>query len=576
MKDILAFDLETTGLDVHSCRILGVALCLQPGEAHYVPLPEDRDEAMKILNRLRSYFEDPDIPKLGHNLKFDINVLRQYGIKVIGKIIDTMVMDYVLHPNRKKHGLKEISKIHLNYEQIKFDDVAQGIKKNKTLEGVDPKIVKDYACEDIDLTYQLYNYLLPKIQDQNLQEVMDLDCKLVPVIADMEYHGVLIDQIKLAAYESTIEQKMVEHLRDIEKYTEGNVNIKSKAQLSRFLFGRLDLTPIGPKGKSGHYSVSKEVLKELLPQHDIVRALLDYNALNKVKSTFIPALKRINPVTGRLHTSFNQTVTETGRFSSSGPNLQNMPKDPIIRELFYASEGSILIGADYSNIELRVMAALSQDPEMLKAYKNDQDLHIATASRIFKIPAEDLNDKSMERKVAKTVNFGLIYGMAEHGLSKRLRGEGLDYSPEECKQLISDYFESYPGVAKCCEDLIYRASINGYAETIFGRRRPLNRINSPIQSERNSAKRLAMNTPIQGSAADILRMAMVNIHKRIQKENLRSKMILQVHDELLFEVPDDEVKYMEKLVKSEMENVVHLSVPLKVDLKIGQTWADVH
>lgn len=449
-------------------------------------------------------------------------------------------------------------------------------KKDITLEGVDPSIVKDYACEDIDLTYQLHNFLLPKINDQNLQEIMELDCQLVLVIAVMEYYGVLIDHTKLAAYESSIQQKMAEYLRDIEKYTDGNVNIKSKAQLSRFLFGQLDLTSIGPKGKSGHYSVSKEVLKELLPQHEIVRTLLDYNALNKVKSTFIPALKRINSVTGRLHTSFNQTVTETGRFSSSGPNLQNMPGDLVIRELFHAPEGSKLIGADYSNIELRVMAVLSQDPEMLRAYKENRDLHILTASRLFKVPVESISKDSNERKVAKTINFGLIYGMTEHGLSKRLRGEGLDYSPEQAKQLISDYFESYPGVAKCCEDLIYKASINGYAETILGRRRPLDRINSPIPSERNSAKRLAMNTPIQGSAADILRMAMVNIHKRIQKENLQSKMILQVHDELLFEVPNDEVKYMKKLVRSEMENVVHFSVPLKVDLKVGQTWADVH
>lgn len=450
-------------------------------------------------------------------------------------------------------------------------------KKHFTLEGVDPFIVKDYACEDIDLTYQLHNFLMPKINDQNLQEIMELDCQLVPVIADMEYNGVLIDQIKVAAYESCVEENMAGHLREIEKHTKGNVNINSKSQLSRFLFDQLLLTPIGPKGKSDYYSVSKEVLKELLPQHEIVMTLLAYNALNKVTSTFIPALMRINPVTGRLHTSFNQTVTETGRFSSSGPNLQNMPGDLLIRELFRAPEGSKLIGADYSNIELRIMTVLSQDPEMLRAYKGkNNDLHKLTASRLFKIPIDTISKESKERKVAKTINFGLIYGMGEHGLSKRLRGEGLDYSPEQCKQWIADYFECYPGVAKCCEDLIYKASINGYTETIFGRKRPLPKIYSPIQSERNSAKRLAMNTPIQGSAADILRMAMVNIYKRIQKENLRSKMILQVHDELLFEVPDDEVKYMEKLVRSEMQDVVHLSVPLKVDLKIGQTWADVH
>ena len=449
-------------------------------------------------------------------------------------------------------------------------------KKNLTIEGVAPPIVKDYACEDIDLTGELYNYLLPKIAEQNLEEIMELDFQLVPVIADMQYSGVCVNQIKVAAFEEAVLQEMANHQVEIEKYSTGKINLNSGPEKSKLLFDHLMLTPIGPKGKNGHYSVSKQILKELAPQHQVVKVLLAYNAVSKVKNTFIPALKKVNSVTGRVHTSFNQTGTETGRFSSAGPSLQNMPKDPIIRELFYAPEGSKLIGADYSNIELRVMAVLSQDPEMLKAYRNGKDLHIATASKIFNVPIEDLNEESIERKVAKTINFGLIYGMGEHGLSKRLRGEGLDYSPEQCKQWIADYFESYSGVAKCCEDLIYKASINGYTETMFGRRRPLPKINSSIQSERNSAKRLAMNTPIQGSAADILRMAMINIYKRIQKENLGSKMILQVHDELLFEVPDDEVKYMEKLVRSEMENVVHLSVPLKVDLKVGRTWADVH
>ncbi len=451
-------------------------------------------------------------------------------------------------------------------------------KKNVTLEGVNPSIVKDYACEDIDLTFQLHNQLLPQIEKQNLQQIMQLDCDLVPVIAEMEYNGVLIDSDKLLAFEEEVDNSIARHLKQIERVTKDKININSKVQLSKFLFKELNLIPIGEKGKSGQYSVSSEVLNKLMPQHEIVGALLDYNALKKVKGTFIKALKRTDLMTGRLHTSYNQTVTETGRLSSSNPNLQNIPSRTVgklLRQCFVAPKRHKLVGADYSNIELRVMAILSNDPLMIQAYREGVDLHSLTASKIFSVPYDKVDTVS-QRPVGKTINFGLIYGMGAIGLSKKLANEGQSFTVEQCKQFINDFFELYSGVARHCEELVYKASINGFTETIFGRKRSIPGIISPDSFKREAAKRLAMNTPIQGTAADILKMAMVNIHKRIQKENLKSKMILQVHDELLFEVPNDEVQYMEELVKSEMENVVHLSVPLKVDLKKGQTWADVH
>ena len=452
-------------------------------------------------------------------------------------------------------------------------------KKEMTIEGVAPPIVKNYACEDIDLGLQLHLHMLPKITEQNLEEIMNLDCQLVPVIADMEYHGVLIDQIKVAAYESTVNKKLAELLKEIEKFTKGKIdNINSKSQLSRFLFEQLNLMPIGPKGKNGHYSVSSEVLNKLVPQHEIVRALLDYNALYKVSSTFIPALKKVNAVTGRLHTSFNQTVTATGRLSSSNPNLQNIPNNKaagLLRDCFVAPLEWVLIGADYSNIELRVMAIFSQDALMLKAYREGIDLHALTASKIFGVTYEEGKEKKL-RNVAKTVNFGLIYGMSALGLSQRLsRGEDA-YSIEQCEDFIRSYFELYSGVAKCREDLVYSASVKGYTETMFGRKRLLPDINSPIQSKREAAKRLAMNSPIQGTAADILKKAMINIHKRIQQENLPMKMLLQVHDELLFEVPESVADDMKKIVQYEMENAVKLPISLEVEAEIGKTWADVH
>lgn len=577
----LAYDFETSSLCVHTCKLMGIAISLLPNKAWYITFDENKERTTKILNLLKAYFEDAAIDKIGHNLKFDNQLLKRYGIDVKGRIHDTMVADYVLYPERSKHGLKLLSKLHLNYNQMKFEDIAIGkSKKDMTLVGVAPEIAKDYACEDVDQTLQLQELLFTQIQENKLQKVYDLDCQLVNTITSMEYTGVKIDSSKLKAIESDIEEQLQDILGSISKYTKGNFNVNSQKDLNRLLFDDLSLVTEEPKGKNGLRSVSGKKLKKLLPQHEVVKLIMNYKSLYKVKTTFIKALKGVNSRTNRLHTSINQTVAATGRLSSSGPNLQNIPSRTIgkrLRECFIASsDDHSLIGADYANIELRVMTVLSQDERMLNAYKNGGDLHTLTASKALGIDYDQVL-KTERDVVGKLTNFGLMYGMTAQGLQQSFYlNADKEFSIEQCQSFINSYFELYQGVAKCREDLIYKATINGYTETMFGRKRHLPDINSNDTFKRESAKRLALNTPIQGTAADIIKMAMVNIDRRIKDEGLQSKMILQVHDELLFDVPNSEVKFMEKLVKHEMENAVAFPIALEVDLKTGKTWADVH
>lgn len=453
-------------------------------------------------------------------------------------------------------------------------------KNRLTLEGVAPKIVKNYACEDVDQTLQLRNHLQPVIDKYKLNTPCLLDFKVVKVLASIEYNGVKIDKIELGRVEKQVLKGIASAEKVIEKYTKGNINLASSVQLSKFLFEQLHLSPIGGKGKNGQYSVSKNVLTKLVGEHQIISALLDYRALTKVKTTFIKALKATHPTTGRLHTSFNLAVTATGRLSSSKPNLQNIPSKSVgkqLRAVFVPSTDHVFIGADYSNIELRVVAHLSQDKNMLHSYRNKVDVHRWTASKIFNTEYSEIaKEGDSRRDVAKTVNFGLLYGMTAKGLSERLSREEEYYSPEQCQQFINDFFELYEGIAKFRDGLIERATIKGYAETMVGRRRPLPELQSNDTSKREAGKRKALNTPIQGTAADILKIAMVNIYSRIEQEKLSSKILLQVHDELLIEVPKSEQDSMEKLVRYEMENAVTLSIPLKVDLKIGKSWQEVH
>lgn len=451
-------------------------------------------------------------------------------------------------------------------------------KTNNTLIGVDPKIVTRYACEDIDQTLQLHYYLLTKIDNASLRNIYDLDCSLVDVIADMEHNGVTIDSEKVEAINGDLTIKSDMLLNEIHSYAKKPFNVNSTKQLNEFLFDFLQLKPIGSKNKNGLYSTSRKVLLRLISQHQVISKIIEYRGLIKVKKTFIPALRNINPVTGKLHTSINQTVTETGRLSSSKPNLQNIPSRTdrkMLREVFIASSPNhTLIGADYSNIELRVMATISGDKTMIRSYREGIDLHTLTASKIFNKPFSQIKE---ERNVGKIVNFGLIYGMSAYGLRESLFvNGGMDYSLEFCQQIINDYFDLYKGVAKCRENLIYEATIKGYAQTLLGRKRPLKDINSLDSKKRENAKRLALNTPIQGTAADIIKMAMVNIHNHITAEKLQSKMILQIHDELLFDVPNDEVAYMSKLIKYEMENAFTMIVPLEVELKTGSNWSETH
>lgn len=453
-------------------------------------------------------------------------------------------------------------------------------KDRLTLEGVAPDIVINYACEDVDQTLQLRNHLQPIIDKYKLNTPCQLDFEVVRVLASMEYNGIRIDKTELEKVEKQVLKDIESAKVVIEKFTKGEVNLDSSSQLSSFLFEQLNLSPIGEKGKNGQYSVSKNILTKLIGKHEIISALLDYRALTKVKTTFIKALKATHPKTGRLHTSFNLTVTATGRLSSSNPNLQNIPSRSVgkqLRAVFVPAEGCVFIGADYSNIELRVAAHLSQDSNMLRSYKGTIDVHSLTASKIFNTDYSEIaKEDDPRRDVAKTVNFGLLYGMTSQGLSERLSREKDYYSPEQCQQFINDYFELYQGVAKYRDQLIETTTIKGYAETMIGRRRPLPELQSNDTKKREAGKRKALNTPIQGTAADILKIAMVNIYNRIQTQNLKSKMLLQVHDELLIEVPQVEEEVMKKLIRHEMENAVSLSIPLEVDLKIGNSWQEVH
>ncbi|WP_106143355.1 DNA polymerase [Flagellimonas meridianipacifica] len=577
MKKIICIDCETDGLDVNTCNLAGVAISIEKNQGWYVPLEKKNKVGSDAISFLKDLLGNPQLIVVGHNLKFDLQVLKNHGIQVNGEIHDTMVMDYVLSPQRKKHGLKLLSKIHLNYDQLSFDKM---MGNHGSIWEVPIKTLTKYACEDTDQTLQIFHHLNPRIQESGVGNIYDLDRKLVAVLARMESNGVAIDQKLL----KSIAKKLQDDSLVLEESIIGDlipeINLNSTKDINWLLFEHYAIPPIGKKTKQGNYSVSKKVLSKLSADHLIVKELLELRATKKVLSTFIPALSNLNPLTNKLHCSINQTVTETGRLSCSKPNLQNIPSRTIgkmLRQCFVpSSKDHVLIGADYSNIELRVMAVLSQDKNLLNAYKNGIDVHRLTACKLLGIKnIEDVDD--MQRDVAKSLNFGLIYGMGAHGLAETLSNvTKKQHTPQQAQEIIDSYFANYTDVAKCKENLIYQATVKGYTETLFGRKRPIPDINSNDSIKRQMSKRLAMNTPIQGTAADIMRMAMVNIDQQLTKQKLKSKMILTVHDELLFDVPKHEITIMEELVRHEMENAAQIGIALEVDLKTGNNWAEVH
>ncbi len=584
LKDLEAseefsFDTETTSLDPLRAELVGISFALRPGEAFYLPLghrapasqPQlDRD---LVLKRLKPVLENRAVAKIGQNMKYDMLVLAHHGIAVQGAAFDTMIASYMLNPGRPSHGLDALALEYLNYKTTTYADVTGTGRKQIGFDEVDIKTATDYSGEDADITLRLKQILAPRLSEQGVEALFrDVEMPLMEVLADMERTGVRIDAAFLRKMSQSLEGDISGLESRIYELAGEKFNINSPKQLAQILFEKLGLTPT-KRTKTG-YSTNVDVLEELGQTHPLPREILSYRSLAKLKSTYVDALPAIvNPDTGRVHTSFNQTVAATGRLSSSDPNLQNIPiRTEVgrqIRKAFTAGEGASLLSADYSQIELRILAHMSADAGLIETFKQDQDVHTRTAAEIFGLPPEEITQE-MRRK-AKAVNFGIIYGISAFGLA-----QDIGVSNAEAKRYIDSYFERYPGVRSFLDRTIADAKEKGYVTTLLGRRRFIPELRSAAAPVRNFGERTAVNTPIQGTAADLIKMAMVRIHGRMAREGFRAKMILQVHDELVFEVPDAELESLKTLVKEGMEKVLELAVPIRVDMGAGKNWEEAH
>lgn len=572
---LVAFSLITDSDDSMLCLPVGLALTAKPNQVSYIPFEADTELAMRTLGLFCPLFASNKVLKIGHSIKHQLIVLARYGVPVADNLFDTEVAHYLLQPEMK-HDLPHLAFTLLNYTAIQPEKLfgAKG-KKHLTPTQVSVPAVAEYVSEMADLTLKLYHILLADLEGQGLTNLFsDVEMPLLSVLARMEMNGVLIDDFALSQISDQLTVRMNKIEADIRHLVGSDINVSSPRQVGELLFDTLQLSEKAKKTKSGQYSTDEETLEALRSKHPVVGWILEYRALKKLLSTYVDALPRlINPHTGRVHTSFNQTVTATGRLSSSNPNLQNIPirnelgRD--IRKAFIATEGHKFVSADYSQVELRIMAHISDDENMVAAFNADYDIHAATAANIYHLPIDSVND-DMRRK-AKTANFGIIYGISAFGLSERL---GIARS--EAKELIDGYFVSFPAVRKFIDSAIEQARRDGYVQTLMHRRRYLADINSRNAVVRSYAERNAVNAPIQGTAADIIKVAMVRIDRRLREEQLQTKMILQVHDELNFDVPDDELDKLLDIVKSEMESAYRLSVPLKVDIGIGNNWLEAH
>lgn len=574
-SEIISLDTETTGINPITAELVGMSFSIKENEAFYLPVPPSREEALLIVNEIKEVFENKNSLKIGQNLKYDLLVLENYGVKLQGPLFDTMIAHYILQPEWR-HGMDFLAEVYLKYRTIHIEElIGEKGKTQKNMRDLNPEDVYQYACEDADVTLKLYHVLLKGLKEQDVYELCkDVEMPLLPVLARMERNGVRIDTESL----KITSKKYAIRLKDLEQqiYTlaEGEFNISSPKQVGEILFDKLKLDPKAKKTKSGQYATSEDTLEKLRMKHEIVERILDYRGLKKLLSTYIEALpKLINPATNRIHTSFNQTVTATGRLSSSNPNLQNIPirdeDGKEIRKAFIPNDGQLFFSADYSQIELRIMAHLSEDEHMIEAFRSGADIHAATASNIYKVPLEEVT-KDMRRK-AKTANFGIIYGISTFGLAERM---GVDR--KEAKELIDNYFITYPKIKSYMEKSIQFAREHEYVETLFQRRRYLPDINSKNAIVRGYAERNAINAPIQGSAADLIKVAMSHVQQRLDAEGLKTQMILQVHDELNFSVPVDEKEKVEQIVLESMQEVYPLHVPLVADCGWGANWLEAH
>ena len=574
-KEIFSLDTETTGTDPITAELVGMSFSYAENQAVYVPVPKDREEAQKIVNLLKPVFENEQAVKVGQNIKYDMLVLSNYGVQVKGKLFDTMIAHYVLQPELR-HNMDYLAEIYLKYQTIHIDElIGPKGKGQKNMRDLSPTEVYKYACEDADVTLKLKAILEKEMQENRVTELFEeIEMPLVPVLAYMERNGVRIDTEALKESSKHFTARMQQIETEVHQLAGMEFNIASPKQVGEVLFDRLKIVEKPKKTKTGQYITSEEVLESLKGKHEIVGKILEHRGLKKLLGTYIDALPQlINPATGHIHTSFNQTVTATGRLSSSNPNLQNIPirneDGKEIRKAFIPDDGCEFFSADYSQIELRIMAHLSGDPHMIEAFRKEQDIHAATAAKIYK---EELSEVTREqRSKAKTANFGIIYGISVFGLAERL-----NVDRKEAKELIDGYFANYPDVKRYMDESIQVAREKGYIETIFNRKRYLPDINSRNAVVRGYAERNAINAPIQGSAADIIKVAMVRIYRRFMEEGIRSKMILQVHDELNFSVLPEEKEKVQQIVISEMEGAYKMKVPLKADCGWGQNWLEAH
>ena len=574
--EILSIDTETTGTEPMEAELVGMSFSDAENRAYYVPVPANRDEALKIVNELRPLYENENSMKVGQNIKYDMIVLQNYGVQVKGKLFDTMLAHYVLQPELR-HNMDYLAEIYLQYQTIHIDELIGARGKNqKNMRDLPAEDVYRYACEDADVTLKLKNVLEKELKEQSAEHLFyEIEMPLVPVLVNIESNGVRIDTEALRQSSEHFTLRLQEIEKEIYALAGGETfNIASPKQVGEVLFDRLKIVDKAKKTKTGQYVTSEEVLESLRSKHAIIGKILEYRGLKKLLSTYIDALPQlINPRTGRIHTSFNQAVTATGRLSSSNPNLQNIPirdeDGKEIRKAFIPDDGCEFFSADYSQIELRIMAHLSQDKNMIDAFLSGYDIHAATAAKIYKV---DINDVTADmRRKAKTANFGIIYGISVFGLAERM-----NVPRQEAKELIDGYFETYPQVKEYMDRSIQVARENGYVETIFHRKRFLPDINSRNAVVRGYAERNAINAPIQGSAADIIKVAMSLICQRLQSNNLKAKMILQVHDELNFSVPEAEKELVQKIVIEEMEQAYRMYVPLKADCGWGNNWLQAH
>lgn len=571
----VCFDTETSSLDKVDNDIVGFSFSYKPGEGYYIACPEDYETARQLLQVFKPVFESETIVKICQNVKYDLSILKLYGLTMKGPLFDTMLAHYLIEPDQR-HGMDYLSGVYLNYAPVSIETLIGKKGKNQlSMRDVEVEKVKEYAVEDVDVTLQLKHKLEPQLKEREAEELLyHMEQPLIYVLADMEMEGVRINKQFLNDYSKELETEIAQLEKRILELAGVPFNIASPKQLGEVLFEHLKLDPKAKKTKTGQYQTGEDVL-QALSEHEIVRCILEVRQLQKLKSTYVDSLPTlISPKTGRVHTSFNQAVAATGRLSSNNPNLQNIPirtdKGKEVRKAFIPrDEEHVLLSADYSQIELRIIASIAEEESMIEAFKNGTDIHTATAARVYGLPVEEVTPEL--RRNAKAVNFGIIYGQSAFGLS-----QNLGIPRKEAAQIIDEYWKQYPNIKTYMSTTIHDAKENGYVKTLKGRRRYLRDINSANFTVRGFAERNAINAPIQGSAADMIKLAMIGIHNRMQSLNLRSRMILQVHDELLFDVHKSEVEEMKALVKEEMEKALPLNVPVVVEAGTGENWLEAH